>query len=174
MYVFGNFDMFSSGSELWKNVVNEAKEANELGSRLLLGCHMHQNITEIQTPEDFKNKSPTGGCRLPCKKKLNCGHICKMLCHNKDVEHKEYKCTEKCTKIFQPCNHPCPDMCHQECQKCLVQTLIQLSCGHTQLVHCYQTHTEEDIAEIQCLQPCPKILACGHQCSELYVGLLGL
>jgi len=46
--------------ELWKNVVNEAKEAKELGSRLLLGCHMHQNITEIQKPEDFKNKSPTG------------------------------------------------------------------------------------------------------------------
>ncbi|KAF6021737.1 hypothetical protein EB796_019959 [Bugula neritina] len=109
MYVFGNFDMLSRGSELWKNVVNEAKEAKELGSRLLLGCHMHQNITEIQKPEDFKNKSPTGGCRLPCKKKLNCGHICKMSCHNKDVEHKEYKCTEKCTKIFWPCNHPCPN-----------------------------------------------------------------
>ncbi|XP_067947233.1 NFX1-type zinc finger-containing protein 1-like [Watersipora subatra] len=108
MYVFGNFDMLSAGSSLWRNIVEEATKVNELGTSLLLSCQIHKNLAIIETPEDFRKKAPTGGCQLKCNTTLECGHICKMKCHSKDWKHEKYQCTEPCTKLLSPCNHSCP------------------------------------------------------------------
>lgn len=73
-------------------MANEAKEAKEFGSRLLLGCHMHQNTTEIQTPEDFRKKSPTGTVSAFLKNKFWNNYLaslnswfCYYICYMHDI-----------------------------------------------------------------------------------------
>ena len=41
--------------------------------------------------QDF-DKSPEGGCKLPCGTRLDtCGHVCELMCHGYDRDHKQYK-----------------------------------------------------------------------------------
>ena len=42
--------------------------------------------------QDF-DRVPEGGCQLPCGTRLErCGHVCRLLCHGYDKDHREYRC----------------------------------------------------------------------------------
>ena len=124
-------------------------------------------------------------CMEPCKKKLSCGHQCKMLCSEACTDHCEVMvsqkcdqghkrkekcccvnhmypspCREKCTKML-PCGHPCRKLCHQKCNTTLCHAMVDKSypCGHSHRIPC-SSHLEDKPCDLICKQP----LSCGHLC----------
>ncbi|PIK63036.1 putative NFX1-type zinc finger-containing protein 1 [Apostichopus japonicus] len=127
----------------------------------MLRCANHPTeTTEVQAAKDFK-AVPEGGCKKPCETRLDCGHVCPMVCHPRDSEHVNVKCKKQCTKIICDLYHKCSRLCYQPCdKKCNYKINKLLDCGHTKEIHCH----EESSHNIQCLEKCRKLLRCGHQC----------
>ncbi|XP_067945815.1 NFX1-type zinc finger-containing protein 1-like [Watersipora subatra] len=162
MYVFGNFDMLSRGSALWRKIVEKATSVEELDTSLILRCQIHKNPAFIKKPGDFRQQAPTGGCELECMTVLKCGHICKMKCHSKDWKHERYQCTEPCPRSLPHCEHSCTAMCHQECPPCPKKLKTTLPCGHNREEQCHKL-TQEDYI-VPCVVPCSEVLPCDHSC----------
>ncbi|GFN92405.1 nfx1-type Zinc finger-containing protein 1-like [Plakobranchus ocellatus] len=162
LFVIGNLELLSSQSKLWKKILYTASSCDIIGNGLPVVCQNHPEKEHalMFSPKDFDNR-PEGGCGLPCKYVLPCGHICELTCHGYDRDHEKYKCNKPCTKscIF---GHRCQKKCFQDCGKCEVPVQKQIpSCGHKDSVPCHLP-AENAI----CCQPCEKILDdCEHQCS---------
>jgi hypothetical protein len=90
-------------------------------------------------------------CRQNCGRILYCGHKCEQPCSEqclacmKKCENKcvHSRCNLKCSEPCVPCNEPCVYECeHSKCTKL---------CG-------------ELCDREACLEPCKKVLKCGHNC----------
>ncbi|KAH9488054.1 NFX1-type zinc finger-containing protein 1 [Bulinus truncatus] len=162
LYVIGNFDILQKikTSDLWKNILNEAKEGGFLGDSLEVVCPNHpDNKQNIKVAFDFK-KCPEGGCGQKCNFRLPCGHVCVNLCHGYDPEHKDYVCKKACPKSCKE-GHPCRRKCHQDCGNCFdpVAKTMPL-CGHVDKIPCHLSPLKA-----VCSHRCESILSCEHQCS---------
>ena len=160
-YCIGNFDLLSKHSEIWSKIVADLNVSGSIGNALPLVCQIHHEEVTVETAEDFSEKVPDGGCQRRCEVRLPCGHVCKFLCHPKDLEHEEYLCKEECPNTIKGCSHPCPKLCYQECEKdCPELVEKTLPCGHTKQVRCGM-----DVYSVRCKERCKKILSkCGHRC----------
>lgn len=160
-FCIGNISLLREKSELWARIVNDMEERGNVGKALRLSCQNHpQNMIDAARADDFK-KAPEGGCTVPCNTRLECGHVCEMVCHPTDPEHKEYRCNKPCAKTLCKDNHKCPRKCYEDCGDCMTPVLKGLNCGHFQRVACYKNPYE-----VKCESPCAKVLRCGHQCQN--------
>ncbi len=160
-FCIGNISLLKTKSELWRGIINDMQERGNVGSALMLTCQNHpQNVIHASRAEDFK-KAPEGGCTVPCATRLECGHVCEMMCHPIDPEHKEYRCIKPCAKTLCALNHKCPKRCFQRCGPCMepLEKILPL-CGHLQKVPCYKC---EDLSKVKCQTPCSKTWSCGHE-----------
>ncbi|XP_068092743.1 NFX1-type zinc finger-containing protein 1-like [Hyperolius riggenbachi] len=159
LFCIGNMQILSS-VPLWSAINDVLKANGQIGEHLKLQCVNHPNtITEVAKSGDF-DSVPEGGCLIPCEHRLDCGHVCTLLCHPYDQEHKVFKCKKPCLRVLCKNNHVCEKICSDVCGKCkkLVKKMIP-KCRHTQDVPCYMP--AEDFT---CKVPCTKNLQCGHQC----------
>uniref|UniRef100_A0A8C5L5Q0 Zinc finger, NFX1-type containing 1 n=1 Tax=Jaculus jaculus TaxID=51337 RepID=A0A8C5L5Q0_JACJA len=161
MYCIGNMQMLAR-EPLWSKIMHTLRENEQLGPSLRLCCQNHPDThTSVSTASDFQ-KVPEGGCSLPCEFRLGCGHVCTRACHPYDSSHKEFQCMKPCQKVICQDGHRCPLVCFQECQPCQVKVpKTILLCGHKQMVPCSKPESE-----FCCQEPCPKVLRCGHRCSN--------
>lgn len=74
MYLIGNSETYSN-VPMWEKVLGMLRADNAVGDSIELLCPRHPDMCpQIREPEDFDLLSPEGGCRLPCDKRLDCGH----------------------------------------------------------------------------------------------------
>ncbi|KAF5280965.1 hypothetical protein FQR65_LT14912 [Abscondita terminalis] len=91
LYMMGNMEMLRA-NEIWAKVNDVLVSQRSLGQSLVLRCQIHPDReTNVTLPEDFDNVTE-GGCGKECGTTLLCGHICTMLCHIVDREHKNVCC----------------------------------------------------------------------------------
>lgn len=189
MYLIGNSETYAS-NDMWSEVLGMLRATDSVGQSFELACPRHPDTAiQVSEPEDFLNKSPEGGCKLPCDRRLNCGHECAAPCHS-EAMHTVFKCDKPCQYVAD-CGHQCPKKCSDDCGKCVVKlNNVALPCGHTKdNVTCYQTldtatihcpvptikiapvclHSVEvacsqDMSadKFKCTVPCPQDLDCGH------------
>ncbi|KAM6979789.1 NFX1-type zinc finger-containing protein 1 [Aplochiton taeniatus] len=159
LYCIGNMAILSK-VKLWSNIRHTLKERNQVGSELTLCCQNHPDRKALVARGDDFQQAPEGGCTQPCEFRLPCGHVCAMVCHPYDAEHKRYLCHKECQRDLCQLKHKCPRLCHQTCPKCtlMVQKTIP-ACQHPQMVPCHL-----DPAKFTCQEPCEKTLLCGHPC----------
>ena len=185
-YAIGNISQLENASNLWSNISTSLRRNHQLVDGLPLVCQNHSgNKSCIKKAEDF-DQVPDGGCYLPCKYPLNCGHMCTKKCHPDDQEHEKYQCMKPCRRVLCDLNHRCPKICYEDCGACriLVSKLMPgclhmqdiqcsttdlskgkccypltetLGCGHTAQIECH-----EDLTEVKCKQSTVKLLPCGH------------
>ncbi|KAK3611431.1 hypothetical protein CHS0354_027159 [Potamilus streckersoni] len=67
-YVIGNFPLLLKYSDQWRKIVTSLQDTHAIGSQL--GCQVHGTGINVACEEDF-NKSPNGGCGLPCSTELS-------------------------------------------------------------------------------------------------------
>ncbi len=157
-YCIGNFNMLKTTESIWKELVPFMESKGNLGQGLEIHCvnHPKENY-RIHLPEEFEQKSPKGGCTLPCGKRLNCGHTCPHKCHLTDPNHKEVRCFKPCMKqcpMGHDCKHPCcgPCICKEKVEKEL------RTCKHKHRVEC-----SKDMSHFKCNKEVEKeIPGCGH------------
>ncbi|XP_072165890.1 NFX1-type zinc finger-containing protein 1-like [Diadema setosum] len=159
MFCIGNFTMFAEHNDLWKEIVEDLKKTNSIGESLQLQCanHPDQEIA-VKTAEDFE-RVPNGSCTQPCEARLECGHVCRQLCHLTDREHVLYKCEAQCFKTICSNNHTCPNVCYKPCAtSCSVIIEKLLPC-----LHSCQAPCGRNISDIKCNEPVEKTLQCSHK-----------
>lgn len=195
MYVIGNTDTYGE-TPMWKQVIEMLRNGLNLGPKLPLCCPRHPDTAiEVATVDDFVRLSPEGGCALPCKLRLECGHSCTYKCHSR-VRHDASICQEPCPKRRDSCQHICPLVCGIPCHaKCQAKVNnVSLPCGHRKTsAKCYEAqdtsniictkHVEKVVpgcghtalvmcgestlsTEFRCLTKCGYLLACGHPCEN--------
>ncbi|XP_031552537.1 NFX1-type zinc finger-containing protein 1-like [Actinia tenebrosa] len=163
LYVIGNFELLSEKSDIWKNVVNDLKEKNQIGDALPLVCESHKDKVLVKEPKDFLEMVPDGGCKLPCEARLECGHACTKLCHPNDQKHRNFKCIERCVKIIPGCTegHLCKKKCWEPCElKCEEPVDKILPCNHVKK----NARCSDNLYDVKCDERCPNFLECGHRC----------
>ncbi|XP_059049950.1 NFX1-type zinc finger-containing protein 1-like [Achroia grisella] len=160
MYIFGNIDILTNNSELWRKIGTTLESNGSLGYELKLVCDNHLGrTTTISKVEDFE-KSPEGGCLLNCSFRLKCGHECPRICHAYDRAHLDTICSKMCERIICELEHACPLPCKDECKKCIIPVEKRLPCGHDQVIPCWQDPNES----VKCNTINPVILPhCGHK-----------
>ncbi|KAF2646489.1 P-loop containing nucleoside triphosphate hydrolase protein [Massarina eburnea CBS 473.64] len=123
-YLFGNAEQLACESSTWGDVVwtmygkSKAKDTPKTGQQHRVGyffpleCANHGNKLWIETPKDWALIS--GGCDVPCRCKLPCGHTCMLQCHPfpSDI----INCTQMCNKTIPSCGHKCQSMCCDPCK----------------------------------------------------------
>ncbi|CAG9821989.1 unnamed protein product [Phaedon cochleariae] len=187
-YIMGNMTMLCNNSEIWPKINETLKNQDAIGTHLALRCQVHTDkVTRVKTAEDF-SKMPEGGCDRMCEAMLNCGHICKRLCHVEDREHQRFKCNETCERsLCEDTEHKCKKRCFEICGPCNYHVERTLNCGHTVFIHCHidpavhkctalveaklpcnhisQKRCHEDVETAFCLHPCDtRVEPCGHAC----------
>ncbi|XP_054748296.2 NFX1-type zinc finger-containing protein 1-like isoform X1 [Lytechinus pictus] len=166
LYCIGNFKLLAeqniTGQSLWREIVKDAEVYGNIGKTMKLQCRNHPGTqNEVSNEDDFA-KVPEGGCSLPCEARLSCGHVCRMPCHPTDMNHENYKCRQKCTKIICTSGHRCMKLCYQPCDtQCLRMVNKELPCGHSQKVSC-----SKNTSNVICESQCRRILDCRHRCKE--------
>jgi hypothetical protein len=78
----------------WGEVLEKLEHTGSLLTGLPAQCQQHGTRVLLDSPQAFTEKSPSGGCCLPCDEKLPCGHICHLRCHAYDRSHEHIMCTE--------------------------------------------------------------------------------
>ncbi|XP_075682933.1 NFX1-type zinc finger-containing protein 1-like isoform X2 [Rhinoderma darwinii] len=159
LFCIGNMESLSKVS-LWSKINDVLQKNGLIGKELMLQCVNHPDtVTYVATSADFDNV-PEGGCKIPCQYRLNCGHVCPLLCHPYDQQHEKVVCRKPCSKIVCENDHKCRQLCSDPCSKCkeLVQKKIPV-CGHIQDVPC--SMLPENFC---CKEPCVQMLKCGHKC----------
>ncbi|PIK63034.1 putative NFX1-type zinc finger-containing protein 1 [Apostichopus japonicus] len=132
------------------------------GSVKVCPVDRYQETTEVQAAKDFM-AVPEGGCKKPCETRLDCGHVCPMICHPRDSAHFNIMCKKQCTKTICDLHHECSRLCYQPCDTdCNFKINKLLECGHTKEIHCHEGSSHN----IQCLEKCQILLRCGHHCKR--------
>lgn len=191
LFIFGNADILSSRSKMWRSIIEELETGGNLGPALPISCHRHQDKTEyVSEPGKLPEIAPDGGCMRPCDFRLECGHLCPFKCHCDDPRHVTVPCTQPCRRLC-PRDHPCLKQCNSPCGDCqFLVASVELPCGHVkaavpccqldsletvfcdhemdkQLPHCEHTARmpcSEDPSDHHCIIRCGKLMNC---CSKL-------
>ncbi|KAG8185046.1 hypothetical protein JTE90_017067 [Oedothorax gibbosus] len=162
LFCIGNFKLLAEKSELWRNIVEQLEKDNAIGPSLQLTCQNHPEVSNVVASESDFDSVPEGGCDRKCEFRLPCGHVCHLMCHPYDKEHKKIKCQGPCNKLCVE-GHLCPRKCTQECGPCKVTVTKTIeTCGHTINIEC---HKKNEIS--RCIKLCDKYLECGHMCTKL-------
>src|SRR4051812_15280804 len=104
MYVIGNGELLAQNNHVWKQVIDTFQKRDHYGTSLTLACQKHPQTTHnVSKDVDFKAVQD-GGCSLPCKESLDCGHPCPRKCH--PYSHDQLECVKPCQRISS-CGHPC-------------------------------------------------------------------
>ena len=156
-------------SDVWANLIQEAKDRQIYGNGIPLTCHKHpDNNIVARTGKDSEgeefndfDKRPDGGCQIACGRGLRCGHTCPKKCHSDDDSHTIVKCTKVCSKdvncAFNQQNeikHKCKQTCGHEgdCNICLEKIPKHMSeCGNDIMFACSKEPKKSD-----CLSNCKK------------------
>ncbi|CAB4422693.1 unnamed protein product [Rhizophagus irregularis] len=155
LYIFGNASQLRYRSTLWRKVLSILEKSKKCDQFINLYCQKHrEKETQVFTFADFPLE---GGCSRNCEEKMDCGHICKSICHLSS--HDKIFCPEDCIRTL-PCGHPCNKECNQKCGKCVETIIMCPPCGHSEVVLC------PDVDNFRCKERCSKKLKCGHQCRE--------
>ncbi|KAJ3021022.1 hypothetical protein HKX48_009341 [Thoreauomyces humboldtii] len=164
-YIFGSAATIRHSNQptMFKKVLDLLELQGRLGPSLPLQCARHpETILSASTAQQIRELAPDGGCSLPCKATLPCGHACTRACHPDDLEHKGFKCKARCPRLMSPCGHPCTKLCSSDCGKCDVLVDIRLeNCGHVATQEqCWKTGDQE---AIQCREAKDiRHPVCGH------------
>ena len=158
LYCAGNFTLLAGKSDMWKRIVRDLESNEFIGKSLPLQCVNHPDQrTLVKTSDDFKTV-PEGGCSKACEARLDCGHVCRLICHPTDQDHQLYKCKAPCKNVICPRGHLCPKTCCEQCpERCEVIIEKILSCGHACNANCWK-----DVSSIKCNKDVPKTLSCSH------------
>lgn len=84
-YIFGNVENLLKACEesyqMWGKVYEVFKEQGRFGQDgcLPVTCQAHGRTIKVSHPDDWVSNH--GGCDLPCKEALPCGHACGRRCH---------------------------------------------------------------------------------------------
>ena len=114
-YIFGDAELLCKKDRLWRDVVKIMRgDPQRIGLSLPLTCEKHSRRTEATCAESFADIN--GGCRMPCREKLPCGHDCTLNCHT--FPHSTVICRKSCIKCL-PCGHPCLESCDIAYCRCL-------------------------------------------------------
>ncbi|KAK6982096.1 NFX1-type zinc finger-containing protein 1-like isoform X2 [Biomphalaria glabrata] len=158
LFVIGNFNVLTSKSKLWKQIIDIAKKQSIFDRGLPVQCINHQDGNQVlKTAEDFLQR-PEGGCGRPCKSLLECGHHCQLPCHGYDLKHESYVCERPCGRKCQ-LGHPCQMLCYEPCLCQHVLKKVLKECGHSIQLPCHKFLESSD-----CTEQCGKTLPCGHRC----------
>ncbi|OCK85603.1 P-loop containing nucleoside triphosphate hydrolase protein [Lepidopterella palustris CBS 459.81] len=121
-YAFGNGELLCGENMTWAGVVEKmygkkgdkpkTGPAKRVGFNLPLQCKKHGRKTFVQEPTDWTLVN--GGCELPCRCQLPCGHTCMLKCH--PFDRALINCTQKCLKNIESCGHPCSTICCDPCR----------------------------------------------------------
>jgi len=85
-------------SRIWPKIKETLQKQDALDTHLTLRCQVHPLVfTRVSSAADF-HKVPEGGCLQICGSALPCGHICKSVCHVRNREHENVRCTEQCER----------------------------------------------------------------------------
>jgi hypothetical protein len=126
LIIIGNSSTFKAahtGRETWTKLFSLLEAGGHFYQGVPVKCENHpQNTTILQTPAEFAEKCPNGGCLEPCDVKLRCGvHECDSLCHhlgdhsmvlchaiieemcNKGRHVQKYECHQRLEVISKPC-----------------------------------------------------------------------
>ncbi|KAM3921700.1 NFX1-type zinc finger-containing protein 1 [Leptodactylus fuscus] len=105
---------------------------------------------------------PCGSCMEKVEKLMPlCGHPQMVPC---SVPVNKFCCTIPCSKLLS-CGHQCEKLCGEECEeRCKQNINIQLKCGHSQKIQCWQKRDIEFGMPIKCQKPCQIKLSCDHTC----------
>ncbi|XP_064640417.1 NFX1-type zinc finger-containing protein 1-like [Lineus longissimus] len=160
LYCVGNFNMYANVNVLWRDLVQDFKSKGVLQDHFSLVCLNHSTTTRVAEPGDFK-KVPSGGCALPCGRRLDCGHTCSLSCHPCDPGHKEFLCYKPCEKKCKNGHLGCNLVCHEDCKPCRFSVSVEKEeCGHKYNTECAK-------ADGPCSMPCERLLSCGHVCRNV-------
>lgn len=114
-YMFGDAQLLCRNSTLWKDVVKIMRSnSRRIGNSLPLICEKHSRTTETTCADSFSDIN--GGCRMPCREKLPCGHDCALNCHT--FSHSTVICRKPCIKRL-PCGHACLENCDTTFCRCI-------------------------------------------------------
>ena len=92
LVLLGNLDTLTAKSDVWQGLEKRLKKGGHVHNGLPVKCQ-HNTLTTLRKPEDFEQKTPDGGCRLPCGGRLPCGHPCPLSCHRRqETVHGAHKC----------------------------------------------------------------------------------
>ncbi|GAA5934053.1 uncharacterized protein JCM15063_000542 [Sporobolomyces koalae] len=87
MYLFGDAQLLSEKSKMWKSIVAQLDEQDAIAPHLPARCDHHPDKSlEIDRPGKLQQLSPNGGCLERCEAMLTCGHECARICHADDPE----------------------------------------------------------------------------------------
>ncbi|XP_071958633.1 NFX1-type zinc finger-containing protein 1-like [Antedon mediterranea] len=163
MFCIGNFKLLAEKNDLWMKIVNDMQSSNCIGRHIELYCQNHPTTkVKVSTAEEF-NQCPMGGCKLLCETRLDCGHVCPMLCHPRDPNHKKYQCNEICVRICTRGHRTCyRRKCYLPCLPCEVMVTKSLECRHEVKIQCSQFEKP-----VNCTNSCERLLTCGHECQNL-------
>ena len=111
-YIFGDGLNLCKSSILWWEVIQILAKPRRVGFHLPLTCRKHGNMTFVQNAGVFE--ALKGGCTLPCREELPCGHACPVgKCH--PLQHDLIECHKRCSRVLQ-CGHPCAMACFADCK----------------------------------------------------------
>lgn len=132
--------LVNSPSNTWKKISEELEQQGSIGRGLKIRCQNHAEIIEINSPEEFRQKSPEGGCTKMCPGILpRCDHSCRNICHVDDLEHERYRCRENCERRCPDSErHKCPHLCFvYPCPPCQIKMTRTLLCDHVIQLPCH-------------------------------------
>lgn len=170
-FCIGNFKQMADSSRRrrgnryrWDELVANLKRDGGIGDALELRCQIHGTKSMVKTRDDFRIRSPSGGCSIMCNARSRCGHTCERPCHILDNEEHitmQLKCSARCNRTCAK-GHRCLDICHytEECGGCYVKVeKLRPDCGHIVRVPC-----SVNPSSVECHKPCEKNRHCGHKC----------
>jgi hypothetical protein len=107
LIMVGNAKTFANASNSeaqhhWGHVFGLLLKEGQLVDSFPAVCKCHGTRQELKTPKDFRDRTPDGGCPMPCGQKLPCGHTCTLRCHAYD--HAHVRC-EELVISFCPSQH---------------------------------------------------------------------
>lgn len=159
----------SQKEALWIRVIRHLKQQKAILNTIQLKCQTHGVTNVIKAPGDFQ-KIPGGGCTQMCGTRLDCGHVCKQVCHplvkasETSDGHEDYRCLQPC-KRQRPCGHACSYKCY-ECKDghrdCMEVVRVKYPCNHVNVLKCFFYQQNKG----KCMVKCDRLLECGHQCKK--------
>ncbi|XP_066286715.1 NF-X1-type zinc finger protein NFXL1-like [Branchiostoma lanceolatum] len=121
-------------------------------------------------------------CGRPCGRRLTCtNHTCQKICHLVTIAGNDPSlagpeceaCEEGCGRPRpEGCTHTCLRSCHPgDCPPCTQMVRQPCHCKIIQLfIECSKWTGADNKTRrvlLSCQSPCPKLLSCGHQCSQV-------